>query len=285
MTRATRTSAPLRAALVLALAGLLLTAPGEARQAPVIELPLSPYVANLRTVLVTIGNQTAPFVFDTGGGFTVFTPEFARAMECAPFGRVTGFRSSGERIDMARCGPVTLKLGPKEFSGEVGIFDLMSLLKGAPPVSGIIALETLRATPFTLDLAGGRLVFETPQSLAQRVKGMSAVSVRASRQGGGAALDLFLEVTAPRGPLWLEIDSGNVGPVLLSPHAITQLRLGPTGERPRKVTLDVRGLGPVPVEVETKDLIYDGLLNAAFLEGVVFTVDLATGRAWAAARK
>ena len=51
------------------------------------------------------------------------------------------------------------------------------------------------------------------------------------------------------------------------------------------MTLNVRGLGPTPLEIAVKDLIYDGLLNAAFLESVVLTVDLPSGRAWAARRR
>ena len=45
------------------------------------------------------------------------------------------------------------------------------------------------------------------------------------------------------------------------------------------------GNEPVPLEVAVKDLIDDGLLNAAFLESVVLTVDLPSGRAWAARRR
>ena len=65
-----------------------------------IEVPLTAYIANLRTLAVTLGNDTVPFLLDTGGGFTVLTPEVARSAGCVPFGRVTGFRSSGGRLDL-----------------------------------------------------------------------------------------------------------------------------------------------------------------------------------------
>jgi hypothetical protein len=50
------------------------------------------------------------------------------------------------------------------------------------------------------------------------------------------------------------------------------------------VTLDVIGLGPVRNEAVVADLIYDGLLNARFLNDVVLTIDLASVKAWAKLR-
>jgi len=255
------------------------------RQADPIEVPLTAYIANLRTLAVTIGNETVPFLLDTGGGFTVLTPEVARAAGCVAFGRVTGFRSSGERLDMRRCGPVSLRLGPLTVRTEVAILDLMALLKGAPIIGGIISLHTLQDGAFTLDLAANRLVVESRRSLTQRITKMRPVSLRTSRQAGGAALDVFLAIDTPNGAIWLELDSGNAGPVLLSPHALTQLGLTLSGDQPRPASLDVRGLGPTPLDVAMKDLIYDGLLNAAFLESVVLTVDLPSARAWATRRR
>lgn len=118
--------------------GLVISTSAQSARQPVpIELSLTPYVANLRTLSVTVGGETAPFLLDTGGGFTAVTPEFARAIGCVAFGRVTGFRSSGERIDMLRCGAVSMMLGPAPFRTEAAIFDLMSLLKGAPPIAGV----------------------------------------------------------------------------------------------------------------------------------------------------
>jgi hypothetical protein len=255
------------------------------RQADPIEVPLATYIANLRTLPVTLGNDTVPFLLDTGGGFTVLTPEVARAAGCVPFGRVTGFRSSGERLDLRRCGPVSMRLGPLTVQTEAAIMDVMALLKGAPPIGGVVSLHTFQEGAFTLDLAANRLVVESRRSLAQRITKMTQVAVRTSRQAGGAALDVFLAIDTQGGPIWLELDSGNAGPVLLSPHALAQLGLSLPEDQPRQVTLNVRGLGPTPLEVAVKDLIYDGLLNAAFLESVVLTVDLPSARAWAARRR
>jgi hypothetical protein len=266
-----------RAGLLVAVASLAAGVWAHAQSTPV-EIAMRPYIATLRTVSVTVGRETLPFLFDTGGGFTVLTPETARVAGCAPFGRLTGFRSSGERLDLPRCGPVRLALGDVPIEGEVAVLDVMRLLEGAPRIGGILSLQSLEGRAFTLDvhkLPGGR-----GHGLAARTAVRSPVAARLSRQAGGEAIDLFLEVAAPGGSLWLELDSGNAGPVLLSPHAIAQLGLTTKGEEPQRVTLDVRGVGPIAVEAVTKDLIYDGLLNARFLESMVITVDLASGRAW-----
>lgn len=254
------------------------------RHARPVEVALRPYIATLRTLDVTLGGETLPFLLDTGGGFTVLTPEVARSAGCTPFGRVTAFRSSGERIDLPRCGPVRLTIGSATITSDAAVLDVMRLLDGAPRVGGILSLQTLERGAFTLDLAANRLVLETPRSLAARTAAMRPIAVRLSRQGGGAALDLFVEVSSPGGPLWLELDSGNAGPVLLSPHALTQLGQPVTGAGTSRVTLEVRGLGPMPIDAAAKDLIYDGLLNAAFLESIVLSVDLPSARAWASKR-
>ena len=246
-----------------------------------IELVLSPYIGNLRTVSLTAGPHTKPFLLDTGGGFTVLAPDLASALPCVPFGRVTGFRSSGERFDLPRCGPVSLTLGPLSIRVEATVLDLTALLSGAPPLGGLVSLQTLQNRSFTLDWARNRLIIETDSSLAQRVTSMQPISVRTSRQAGGAALDLFLEIEAAQGSVWLELDSGNSGPVLLSPHALIQLGLPESGPAVREVPLNVRGLGSISMQVAVKPMIYDGLLNAAFLDSVVLAVDLRSERAWA----
>jgi hypothetical protein len=274
------------ACLLLGVFAAVLTAGSE--RLPVAPTPntlrLNPYIANLRTLDVSIGSETTPFLFDTGGGFTVLTPDVARAAGCVPFGQVTGFRASGERLDLPRCGPVALKLGPVTIRTEAAILDLMTLLKGAPSIGGLVSLQTFEGGAFTLDLAGNRLVVETPQSLAPRVRTMRQLSLRMSRQAGGAALDVFLEVNTSHGSIWLELDSGNAGPALLSAHALTQLGMSLPGDQPQRVMLNLKGLNPIPVDVAAKELIYDGLLNAAVLESIVLTVDLRSARAWATLR-
>ncbi len=251
------------------------------RPGPIV-LHLHPYAGtDLRTVTAVLGDSARQFIFDTGAGFTVITPGETAAAGCAPFGRIVGFRADGGQIALRRCGPVRLHIGGYAVTGEVGVFDLDSLLgKGAPPVGGLIGLESFGGRAITLDLAHGRVIVETPASLAARVRAMHPIHVRLAR-GPGGDVDPFIEARADTGTVWLEVDSGNNGPVFLAPQALQQLGLRVAKGKRAETSLDVIGLGPVPATVARRGMVYDGQLDPAFLRRIVLTIDLATGRAWA----
>ncbi|NIQ54072.1 MAG: hypothetical protein GWN71_11925 [Gammaproteobacteria bacterium] len=245
-------------------------------------IELEPYLGALLTVPVALGDSAVAFLFDTGGGGTLLTPEAAADAGCDPFGRVTGFRHDGEAVHFRRCPAAPLVIdGWRAPAREAGVFDLMALLPdGVPPLAGLVALNTFEGRAITLDLGAGRVVVESPGSLRGRVVSMREVPFRAGRQAGGAALDPFLSFLASGGPVWFELDSGNAGPVLIASHAAAQLGLDLAPDEPRPVTLQLAGYGPVHVQAQEKEMIYDGLLNAAFLRGLRVTLDLEAGRAW-----
>lgn len=275
-------------ALCVALSVSLVFAAGKtAANEPAATIVLKPYLGDLKAIDVTVGGRTLPFLFDTGGGMTFLTPEIAKAVGCTPFGRLTGFRSVGERIDFQRCGKVVLGFGSFSVEVEPGVYDLMPLLKqqgDVPEVGGIISLDLFADLPITLNFARDTLIIESSASLAERIQQMKPLSVRTSRQAGGATLDLFVEVKAKTGTIWLELDSGNAGPVRISPHAVTQLGLEAGLNERLPITLDVPELGLLRNEAYVDERIYDGLLNTIFLNGIVLTVDLSANRAWAVQR-
>ncbi len=272
---------------VLVVAGCSATAPRpvatSAGERPQVLL-LDPYIAGLRTLTLRVDGHDEKMIFDTGGGITMLTPEVARELGCRPFGRLTGFRNDGTALHVQRCAARIVEAGSWRSEREVGVFDLMSLLGGAPPVAGLVGLDLFDGHAITIDLAGGTLTLETPDSLRDRIRGASKLRVRTSRQAGGASLDLFVAVDAPGGPLWLEWDIGNTNPVLLSPHALEQLGIQLSPDQPRAVTLSVPGLGPVHLDAIAHDSIYDGLLNLRLFEDYVFTLDLAKYELWAKPR-
>lgn len=248
------------------------------------ELVLSPYAGSLSTVVVKSGTYEAPFLFDTGGGGTVLSVAAGKALALKPFGRLTGFRHDGGRVDGPRAGPVELVLGTFARRGEVGVLDLEAFLPGLPPLGGIVSLETFAGCALTIDRAHERIFLETPETLRARTQGASELAVRAANQASGAGLDLFVAVEGEHGWLWFELDSGNVAPVLLAPHAFVELGLEPLPVGGKgEIELPIVGLGLVPCEVQCKEMIYDGLLNAAFFERFTVSLDLAAERAWARA--
>lgn len=257
-------------------------ATATASAAPV-ELRLEPY-GRLKTLSLAVGSATGPFILDTGGGLNVLTPKTAAEAGCRPFGRVVGFRARGEQIAAERCQPLQARAAAWVDTGEWNVFDLMALLGNAPEVAGLVALPLFEGRTVTLDLAGNLLTLETEASAARQVAGMKAIAVRPSRQAGGASLDLMVSVETPDGPIWLEMDSGNTGPVLISSHAARQLGVTFASGEARDITLEISGLGPVPVTAVERETIYDGLLNAGWLEQLVVTLDLQSMRAWARPR-
>lgn len=246
-----------------------------------IEIALEPYVGPLRTIKVRIGDSELPFLFDTGGGVTVLSTTFATRSGCTAFGRGTGFRHDGTRVDGRRGTPIDLSIGAFTRRGEVGVIDLDAVLNGLPPVGGIASLETFAGREISIDSARGKLFVENSASLAERIRGARELQIRVAHQGGGASLDVFVAIEGEHGPLWFELDSGSVAPVLVAPHAFSELGIeAPAKDKTRALDLPLVGFGAVKCEIASKEMIYDGLLNAEFFQRHIVTIDLARGRAW-----
>src|SRR3546814_5637310 len=78
--------------------------------APAAVLDLEPY---RRTVAVRVEANGVPglLAFDTAGGHTIVSPEFAAAAGCAPWGGLGGFTMTGKRLDMPRCDDIEFSAG------------------------------------------------------------------------------------------------------------------------------------------------------------------------------
>jgi hypothetical protein len=253
---------------------------------PPLELKLErPKGTKVETIKAQVGSKTYSFLFDSGGGATVITPDVAQELGCKPLGRGTGFRSTGERLDGERCEDVSMKIGDYSTVTDTGIFNIMAFFDTeTPPLGGIVSLQTFEDHPITLDLANNRLTVENEKSLAQRIVDMKPLRARLSRQSGGATVDVFVAANTPNGRIWLELDSGNVGPVFLAPHALKQLGVNlyaPNKARATKpVKLDLDGFGTIEPLARERDIIYDGQLNFDAISKMLVTIDVRTGRVW-----
>jgi hypothetical protein len=274
-------------AAALALLAACARAPAAPAAADGADLALRPYAGRLRTVDVTVGGASLPFLLDTGGGVTVLTPATAAAAGCAPWGRVTGFRMTGERLDLPRCGPVALATGGARTRAEAAVLDVMALLPtGLPALGGIASLQTFEGRTVTLDLGANRLALGPRGLPGPPPRGMVPLRVRAQREMGGAGLSLFVAVEGRRGPLWFLVDSGNLEAVLVAPHALEDLAEGEALAALRagdaaELALPIAGLGAARVRARSRDLVYDGAIDAALLERMVLVMDLDGVRAWA----
>ena len=251
----------------------------------VIHIPLHRYAGKLRYVEASFP-PGAHLLFDTGGGLTLLSPNTAKSVHCAPYTRLTAFRMSGERFDVDGCGPVRLSFGSLVVEPDAAVFDLMSLLSGLPNLDGLASLQTFAGHAVTVDLANNQLTIA--DSVDRRdVRGFSPITIRLSRPFAGAGLDVFVRLSGAAGPLWFEVDTANLDTVRISNRVLDQLGLSPHQLQslrqglPTSVTLPIDGLGRVVVTAGAADIIYDGVLNADFLERVKLVLDLASSSGWA----
>lgn len=265
-------------ATTLALATTLGTSAAIA-QSPIV-IPLGHPTPTMRTVRVAIGGDSLDFLFDTGGGVTVISPEVAAKIGCTPSGRSVGFRMTGQMLAGPYCHDVALSVGGLSLHDDAGVMDFAQILgPNAPKVGGMISLSTLRGRALTLDLEHERLTIEMPASLAARARDMTPLTARIATGVSGGELGVFVGVPVQTTMLWLEWDSENNGRTFLAPHAAKLL--GVTDSTGRgAVTLPLApGVHPV-IAVQAKEIIHDGVLSARFLERATWSVDLATGRLW-----
>lgn len=248
-----------------------------------VTIPLEPYLGVLWSFQAKDGGR---YLLDTAGGITAITPATAQKIGCQPWGRITGHRMRGDRVDLSRCDKVTIEAaGAKLALPTAGVFDFSKLLPpDAPTLEGSVALDAFAGQAVTLDLGGQKLVIETPASLKARIKGAQEVPVRFARDAGGLALTPFVPVETPKGAVWMELDSGSNGAVVVAQHNAALLGLNPDSKERQPVTLSIQGGPKVETQGLVMDLILDGNIGVPLLKDWLVTLDLANTRAWIKAR-
>ena len=237
------------------------------------------------TVTATVGGRARRYLFDTGGGLSFVSAATAAEAGCTPWGRITGFNMFGRRGDSPRCDGIAFELGGHRFTPPVTpLIDMGKLNPRDSAIDGIVALDMFADRAVTLDLAGGHIVVESAESLAERVRGMTPLPIRINREASGFALAVLAGVPSPRGTLWLELDSGNGGTILVSKPVASLLGLDPDATGKQNADFPVVGALRVrSADAYTPDMIMDGNLGMPFLRDCLVTLDLKAGRAWIAA--
>ena len=245
-------------------------------------IALSRGPGHLRTIRVRVGRDTADYLFDTGGGVTVISPQDSAQLGCVIGGKGFGVRLTGEVLAGRKCANVSLGIGPLTVTDDPGVMDLAKLLgPRAPAVRGQVSLKSFAGRQITLDLAHDRLIVETPASLAARVRTMTPVPVRLATGENGGQLTAYVGVRAPNGAmLWFEWDSENNASTLIAPYALAMLG-GDTTQRASDVPMSLAAGRDVTVPVLLKkDMVHDGVLSAGLIERAVWSLDLEHGRMW-----
>lgn len=189
------------------LANATTTKSGRGHAAASATVPLEPYLRAQAVVHAEVNGQPGTFIFDTGEGVSSFSPEFAAKIGCDPWGRISGFRMSGERLDNKHCDNITFDLsGHKLLAPVVSTVDIMKFLgAGVPPVDGSLGLDLFADRTITI-IPQKAIVFENASSLAKRIRTGHELPIRMVRDVEGIALSVDGAVRTPKGLAWMELD-------------------------------------------------------------------------------
>ena len=268
-----------------AFAGMLAEPPAAradgVEPAPQAIIPLAPYLRAQATVHAVVNGQAGTFMFDTGEGVTCMSPALAKKAGGEPWGRISGFRMSGERLDNPHCDHVTFDLaGQRLLAPVVSTLDIMQFMgEGIPPIDGAIGLDLFAHRVITI-VPRREIVLESPESFAVRIKNAREVPIRLVRDAEGVALAVDAAVPTPKGMAWMELDSGNGGSLVVANHIAPLLDLPTDAATPRPGRFALANGIEVQGGIRTRDLIMDGNIGAQFLNHWILTLDLEHERAW-----
>jgi len=260
----------------------------SARPAAVFHLEPHPGGTYMMTLRATVRGHEGNFVFDTGGGVTYISPGFAQTIGCKPWGQLSGFVLTGQRLDMQRCDDVDFDIDGWFFRAPIaGVFDLMKFMPpNVPKIDGSVGLDLFAGRAVTLSLASRTLTVESAASLRERSRKGKQISVRLVREVEGIALAVVVGVVTPEGTAWMELDSGNGGANVIAKHIAPLLNLKTDVKGPQPAKFMLVGGIPVTGDARVNDtLIMDGNIGTRFMIDWDLTFDLAKGRAWVTSAK
>lgn len=227
------------------------------------------------------------FLFDSGIGTSAVAPAFAEAIGCKPWAKVTGFRATGERLDLPRYNSARVTIG--ETSTELSQVSVIDLARFMGPESaglaGVVGLDALAGQVITLDVAHHQLAIEDAAHLVEIRRAAAEVPIRLVRDAEGAALTVDVGVPTPSGMAWMELDTGNHGPSMVDESIASLFGLDPAAAAPQRWRVPLAGGVVASGPVVVKKLILDGNLGRDVLRHWLVTLDLAHGRGWIRARQ
>ncbi len=229
----------------------------------------------------TIAGHKGTFLFDSGSGVSSISPEFAALIGCEPWGQITGFRMTGDRLDMERCNNLTFDFGNKLLQAQaVGVFDVSKYLPAeVGHVDGTIALDLFADQAFTLSYGRHFLQLRSSGEIARRRPELR-MPVHIVRNAEGFALSVDLPVKTAAGVAWFEMDSGNTSPFVIVNDPLAALFQLPEDAKKAPVKLTLGDGTVFEGEARVRKLILDGNLGVSFLATHDVTVDVPHAAAW-----
>jgi hypothetical protein len=272
----------LSGALALLFAAVPAAPAQQAPAAPDVVIQMQPWRTRW-AMEAEVGGKKGLYLFDTGAGITLVSPESARRAGCEPWGRITGYNMMGTRNDGPHCGGnIPLTVGGVALTPPIlGLINMGKLNPKDADLDGIIGLNLFEGRTVTLDFAAGTMTLESEASRAARIAKMRPLRIRVKREIDGGALAVMAAVPSKRGTLWFELDSGNGGTVLASRPIAELVGMNPALEGKQTADFEVMDdIRAITADAFAPDMIMDGNLGMPFLRNWVVTLDLARGLAW-----
>lgn len=262
----------------------LLAAPSLWGSSKAVSLPFTTNPDGLMMVPAKVGG-TIPIkvIFDTGAGLDALAPSLIQKVGGKPAGQFTGFRMTGERLDIPLFIIPELSIGPMvKKDALVGGWDVLDKWQ----LDGIMSLNSFRRQPVTFDFVNNALIFETSRTLA-RLRAAGKLSPLQFHDQRGIALDIFAEFLVGSERAQCEIDTG-------SPSASVTTRFIPSlgvevaeDERHKgtyKGVVSKISLAAAPevtlvgARVSFSNIIYDCVVGVDFWSARMLTIDVAHGQ-------
>ncbi|HWJ94889.1 MAG TPA: hypothetical protein VNT33_09215, partial [Telluria sp.] len=245
---------------------------------------LEPYRKTI-AIHATVGGVKAKFAFDTAAGMTVLDENFVKQVGCRQRQRVVGHQMMGQRMDSAYCENLPVELDGGRYKATAGIAVVADMNKiyqaQVEPIGGLLGLDIFDGKTITIDFPGRRLIVESPASAAERQLPGAELKASMAREIQGRTLSVSVAMPTADGTVWMELDSGNGGTVLVSKPFARLFGLDPDKDKPQKIDFTLpNGLRVTSDMAFAPDMIIDGNIGMPFLKDVVLTMDLRAGRVW-----
>lgn len=253
--------------------------PSVSAQTPQV-IKLERFRKALWKVNITAKGKTGDFLFDTGGGITLFATEFSKDIDCTFWGRFTGYNMFGKKGGGQYCSDVSLNSRGIALSPtNIGRMSFDGYFPGDKAPDGLLSLDSFDGKVITIDQKVGSITIETDKSLKKRIKSMKEFPMRIVRECTGRCLGVVLGVKTEKGMTWLNIDTGAGGVSIFSKEYASLFGLGQE-EKGQEINYaidkDFKITGPAMVT----EMIMDGNLGQPFLANYILTLDLKSGRLW-----
>ena len=249
------------------------------------KISLENYFRTLKSVKVEIEHKTYNFLFDTGGGLTIVSPEIVKEINKSAYGNSVGFRMSGETIETKVCDSLNIKIGGLNFfHASVGVFDIMSLLpKELNRVDGLISLKTFEQMKIVLNLSENELIIETDESFGKKNKSMDLVESRFANGTNGTELNIFIGTPFNHHLWWFLFDSGNISQTKISTNVAKEWELKTNDEG------GITALGEIKFAIANDSItaptildkiIYDGAWSFDFISQSEYAISFKDKKVW-----